>query len=45
MHMSILEKVGLKQWATHLPSELSGGSKTKSGYCSSISKSTKSTAR
>ncbi|MEM9647325.1 MAG: ABC transporter ATP-binding protein [Bacteroidota bacterium] len=27
--MSYLEKVGLKEWATHLPSELSGGQKQR----------------
>ena len=29
MALSYLDKVGLKEWATHLPSELSGGQKQR----------------
>jgi len=36
--MAYLEKVGLADWATHKPNELSGGQKTKSCYRKSISK-------
>nr|WP_313791502.1 hypothetical protein [Lacinutrix neustonica] len=32
-----LEKVGLKAWADHLPSELCWWTKTASSYCESIS--------
>ena len=40
--LQYLEKVGLKDWATHLPSELSGGQKTKGCYCTSHGFSTQS---
>ena len=32
--MDYLSRVGLADWATHLPSELSGGAKTKGSNCS-----------
>ena len=37
-----LERVGLKEWATHLPSELSEKSKTKGSYSQSYGFKTKS---
>jgi len=31
--MEYLDKMGLKDWAYHLPSEMSGGAKTTGGHC------------
>ena len=41
--MDYLEKVGLKEWSTHLPSELSGGQKQRVAIARALGLKTQST--